>query len=132
MKREDPMAGTAGVSPDEIGGLLRAGRPLVAVPAGLDVRIQAALGRRRVVRRSFAPLVWAAAVGLVLVAGVFHGLRRVPEARVVGRPVVEPVPVVVAMENPLRREAQALARDADRTGRFLIDALPSFDFAGRQ
>lgn len=127
------MAGTAGVSPDEIGGLLRAGRPLVAVPAGLDVRIQAALGRRRVVRRSFAPLVWAAAVGLVLVAGVFHGLRRVPEARVVGRPVVEPVPlVVVAMENPLRREAQALARDADRTGRFLIDALPSFDFAGRQ
>lgn len=127
------MAGTAGVSPDEIGGLLRAGRPLVAVPAGLDVRIQAALGRRRVVRRSFAPLVWAAAVGLVLVAGVFHGLRRVPEARVVGRPVVEPVPlVVVAMENPLRREAQALARDADRTGRFLIDALPSFYFAGRQ
>lgn len=127
------MAGTAGVSPDEIGGLLRAGRPLVAVPAGLDVRIQAALGRRRVVRRSFAPLVWAAAVGLVLVAGVFHDLRRVPEARVVGRPVVEPVPlVVVAMENPLRREAQALARDADRTGRFLIDALPSFDFAGRQ
>jgi hypothetical protein len=36
-------------------------------------------------------------------------------------PVSEPV----SIENPLRHEAMALRRDVDRTGRFLLDALPS-------
>lgn len=131
MNHRDPTP-RADMDPlDKIDALLRAGQPAVAVPAALDQRIQTALRTPRHSGRPQAARWLAAAAGFALAAAVFHGLPDAPDAAVVSQPVAtpEPPPLLVEMENPLRREARALGSDFTRTGRFLIDALPSLEFA---
>lgn len=114
---------------DEMDALLRESPPVVECPVGLEVRIMHAVGqdgrgRELPVKR------WLAAAAAVVLMILSHQSGEVP---------VNPQPVANAnhhtadeplvIENPLRHEAMALRRDVDRTGRFLLDALPSLSLA---
>lgn len=110
---------------DPVDLLLRERMPVVSVPRDLEARIRSAVAEDR--KRGQAPIGrWLAVAAVVVLFVVFNRPGEQPVAppklaRAQELPVSEPV----LMENPLRHEAMALKRDVDRTGRFLLDALPS-------
>lgn len=115
----------------DIDRLLRRQAPEIPVRPGLEARIHAALRQRP--RRRFR-LLWLAVPATALVAlmlvlsrperpGSPEVMVRVPE------PVAETEPGLEL--NPLGSEAEAIRHDAERTGRFLINCLPSLSVAER-
>ena len=142
MKPEDPHH-------DDIGELLRARKPDVPVPPGMEARILRALDSQQQLKRESRVHWWrwllippALAMGLVLLFATKDS-KSPPSSSIVrkGNPVVVPTPlpeqdgpsvVSIYEGNPLLAESKALSRDAERTGRFLLDCLPSVSsVAGR-
>lgn len=139
MKPEDPH--------HDIGELLRARKPDVPVPPGMEARILRALDSQQQLKRESRVHWWrwllippALAMGLVL---IFSPKNTAPPSSIARKenPVVVPTPlpgedapsvVSIYEGNPLLTESKALSRDAERTGRFLLDCLPSVSsVAGR-
>lgn len=115
----------------DIDRLLRRQAPEIPVRPGLEARIHAALRQRP--RRRIS-LFWLAVPATALVALVLvlsqpeepgspEVIVRVPE------PAAETEPGLAI--NPLGNEAEAIRNDAERTGRFLINCLPSLSVAER-
>jgi len=110
---------------DPMDSLLREVKPGVSIPRDLEARIRSAVAEDR--KMGQAPIGrWLAVAAVVVVFVVFNRPGEQPLdppklAKAQELPVSEPV----SIENPLRHEAMALRRDVDRTGRFLLDALPS-------
>lgn len=110
---------------DPMDRLLRERTPVVSVPRDLEARIRTAVADDR--KRGQAPIGrWLAVAAVVVLIVVLNRPGEQPVApaklaRAQELPVSEPV----LIENPLRHEAMALRRDVDRTGRFLLEALPS-------
>lgn len=132
MKSEDPYT--------EIGDLLRSRKPEAGAPPGLEGRILRAIGQekhRRLPAHWWRWLLLPPAAALLLViaspqkkedpkpgiAGGHDPVRMTP-------PVIEDqATAAVGTMNPLERESQALKRDAERAGRFLLDCLPTVNSA---
>jgi hypothetical protein len=127
---------------DEIASALRAARRSHPPPAGLEQRILAALGPQssstpRKVRFPAARMLLPAAAALALLALLGSMLRnKYHESAAQALPAAAPeitanhpeIPALAppaASLNPLEAEAAALARDAERAGRFLMAHLPS-------
>lgn len=114
----------------DIDRLLREQAPEIPVRPGLESRIYASLRQRR---RRFSPA-WLAVPAAAVVALVLVLPR--PEKPAPVKVVVDlPDPAVetnLGIElNPLGGEAEAIRNDAERTGRFLLDCLPSLSVADR-
>lgn len=120
----------------EIGDLLRSRKPETGVPPGLEGRILRAVAQEKhrpsPVRWWRWPLV-PPAVALLMVV---FAPREEEDGKKQATARPEPPPArmepddgwtTAAMDtmNPLERESQALKRDAERAGRFLMDCLPS-------
>lgn len=137
MKTEDSHA--------EIGDLLRSRKPETAVPPGLEGRILRAVGEQRHRRN---PIHWwhwlllPPAAALLMVVFSPQGKEDLKPVVTGGHdpePMTNRVEAVEAKDdrstatvntmNPLERESQALKRDAERAGRFLLDCLPSVNSA---
>ena len=127
----------------EIGDLLRSRKPEIAVPLGLEGRILRSVGQQKHRAR---PRYWwrwllvPPAVALLMVIfspqgeeGTSPTTRLDPlQGKNEGRTTApEDKTAIAAAEslNPLERESQALKRDAERTGRFLLNCLPSVNSA---
>jgi len=119
----------------QVDQLLRKRCPEVPVPPGLETRIRASL--RSTSRQRRFRIVWLAAplAALAALLLVLAPDRQRP-ATVVDSGAEDPVPpsIVLATDNelsvnPLGDEARALRNDAERTGRFLLDCLPSMSLA---
>lgn len=135
MKSEDPYT--------EIGDLLRSRKPETGAPPGLEGRILRAIGQEKHRR---LPVHWwrwlllppAAALLLVItspqkkedpkpgIAGGHETPKTTPQVIAEGE---DQATAAVATMNPLERESQALKRDAERAGRFLLDCLPTVNSA---
>lgn len=115
--------------------LLRRKPPTVEAPSSLEMRIRTRL--RSEVYTTAPSVRWQwialpAAALLVIVAVLQPGEEAQTPPAVVEAPetLEEVVPAVneelpLIARNPLSSEARALRRDAERTGRFLVDCLPS-------
>ena len=127
---------------DEIATALRAARRSHPPPQGLEQRILAALEPQpstpaRMLRFPAARLLLPAAAALVLLALLGSMLRSkqhesaaqslpAPAPEIANKhPVIPTQAPPAASLNPLEAEAAALARDAERAGRFLLAHLPS-------
>ena len=121
--------------------LLRRAKPRVEPPPFLEGRIKAAL-RRQPARRVLPVWAWFAvpvcgmlALLLLVVAsgpkaGEANQVAEVntSEEREVVSDVAEDGPLLT-VANPLRSEVRALRNDAERTGRFLLNCMPSVSVA---
>ncbi|BCX47010.1 hypothetical protein HAHE_09180 [Haloferula helveola] len=116
---------------NDIDRLLREQSPEVPVRPGLETRIRASL--RNVEQRRRLPLVSILVPAALAIAIVVALLPEKPAEEVVDTPapseLIEPVTEFAIEEplpvNTLGNEARALRNDAERTGRFLLDCLPS-------
>lgn len=114
---------------DEIGALLRSHKPRLEASPGLETRIMHELDRQQ---RPVSARRWLwFALPPAFAATVLVALQQ-PRKPATGDPGTtsrdipkseELIPIVGG--NPLKQESLALSRDARRTGRFLIDCLPS-------
>lgn len=116
----------------DIDRLLRQQAPDIPVRPGLEARIHAALRQRR---RRRLHLGWLALPATALVALLVF-LAPPEETAPTGVTVAPPEPKaeaesVLTALNPLGSEAEAIRNDAERTGRFLIDCLPSLSVTER-
>lgn len=120
------------MNPHEIDRLLREAPPELPPPPGLEARIRSSLhAAPRPTPTVLRPL--CAGLGLAALAGTAalvalqwlaqHPTTPPPAAN--HTPPATTTPATPPLTNPLRTEAQALRRDADRAGRFLLDCLPS-------
>jgi len=118
----------------DIDQLLRRKPPTIDPPASLEAKVRARI--RSEVRPS--PSVrwpWIAApiaAALILIAVLRPGDEPAAAAPIAQTPDVpeqaQPAPtedLPLVARNPLSTEARALRRDAERTGRFLVNCLPS-------
>lgn len=115
----------------DIDDLLRQQAPEIPVRPGLEARIHAGLRQRH--RRRFS-LLWLAVPATALIALVLVLSKpKQPGTPEVITGVPEPAAEVEASLNlnPLGNEADAIRNDAERTGRFLINCLPSLSVAER-
>lgn len=115
----------------DIDQLLRQQAPEIPVRPGLEARVHAALRQRR---RRRLPLLWLAVPAtamIALVAVLSQQEEPAPEEVVVAvPPLIEESELDLEL-NPLGNEAEAIRNDAERTGRFLINCLPSLSVAER-
>ena len=115
----------------DIDRLLREQAPEIPVRPGLEARVHAALRQHR---RRRLPLLWLAVPATALVALVMVLSQReepAPEEVVVSVPALTDEGALDLELNPLGNEAEAIRNDAERTGRFLINCLPSLSVADR-
>ncbi len=132
----------AGDPDKKIECLLRASKPAVEVPPGLESRILHAIARERPAAapatRSRLPwlLLPAAAVLALLLARPAEKPLPPPQPQVQAAPAVEAAPppekdamALLERINPLARESRALELEAGRAGRFLLECLPSLSAA---
>ncbi|MCP5533167.1 MAG: hypothetical protein H7A49_16855 [Akkermansiaceae bacterium] len=114
----------------DIDRLLRAQAPDVPVPPGLETRVRASL--RAAPRKRLSPAWLAASAAALVILAVIAAPKR-PAGPVVRQPdpVSSPSAEIPAglPTNPLDHEARAIRNDAERTGRFLINCLPSLGMA---
>jgi hypothetical protein len=120
------------MNPPDLDRLLRAAPPAPAPAPDLEARICAAVHATRRAPRFARPLAActaAAALSLLALAWLAKDRhQQAPPAAVAAPPPPAPLPPPLPA-NPLRAEAEALSHDAGRTGRFLLECLPSL--AGR-
>ena len=121
----------------DIDQMLRRKPPTIEVPASLETKIRA---RVRAEVAPSRPIRWRwialpAAAALMLVALLRNDGERPTDPELVQSPTPTELPtaevpdtsedIPLVARNPLSSEARALRRDAERTGRFLINCLPS-------
>lgn len=116
----------------DIDQLLRQEAPEITPRPGLELRIRTAL---RQAPRNGSVITWfaipATAVIAVLVVLVPWKKKPEPAEIVVSIPQASIEESTELDLNPLGNEAKALRKDAERTGRFLIDCLPSLSVSER-
>lgn len=116
----------------DIDRLLRQQSPEIPVRPGLEARVHAALRHQRKHHLSLAWLVLPATALVALT--LILSLPEKPAAPELGvtppAPPAETESALTAL-NPLGNEADALRDEAERTGRFLIDCLPTLSVAER-
>lgn len=121
--------------------LLRATRPAVEIPPGLESRILHAITREQrsasAARRWLPWLLLPAAATLALLLARPAAPPPSPQQQARPSPVVKAAPppgkrnAIALLEhmNPLAKESRALEREANRAGRFLLESLPSLSAA---
>ncbi|MEM1083629.1 MAG: hypothetical protein AAGI48_05865 [Verrucomicrobiota bacterium] len=116
----------------EIDRLLRQETPEVHARPGLEMRIRASLRQPQPSRRPFAWIALTAAACLALLIALRPTsppenpeLSSTPPSELSTDRAAESIVPDVDEINPLQSEARALRNDAERTGRFLLDCLPS-------
>lgn len=114
---------------DEIGEMLRASKPRVSPPAGLEARILRSLEPRepKPAIRFWPWLLLPPAMAAVVLMLRPVPTEKPPVTRIDPPPVeiVKTEPASVRWKNPLETESLALQRDVRRAGNFLIHCLPS-------
>ncbi|MCH7225081.1 hypothetical protein [Haloferula sp. A504] len=114
----------------DIDRLLRLQAPEIPVRPGLEARIHAALRQRhRHLSPAWLALPATAVVALVVVLSPQE--KPVPKEVFVSVPAPADEGALDLELNPLGSEAEAIRNDAERTGRFLINCLPSLSVAER-
>lgn len=112
----------------DIERMLREQAPEIPVRPGLETRIRVSLRRnaRRRPSRAWLALPAAAVIALCIVV-----LPEIPDPQVIENPP-ETVPTVDPgteeedfVVDTLGNEARAIRKEAERTGRFLLDCMPS-------
>ncbi|WP_193214529.1 hypothetical protein [Luteolibacter marinus] len=126
--------------PQDVEELLRSRKPDPRPSPGLERKIIEALEHRGL-RSRFRIRAWhilppAIAASILLVWPERHPSHGKPSQQAQMAPGSEvtsttPPESTADSLNPLERESKALQRDARRTGRFLIDCLPSFSMTTR-
>lgn len=124
----------------EIGDLLRSRKPEIATPPGLEGRILREIGQQK---HRPSPIHWwrwflippAAALLMVVFSPKDDDARGTkvitrldplpPESTDKTAPENTQAMTATDTVNPLERESQALKRDAERAGKFLLECLPS-------
>ena len=121
--------------------LLRATRPAVEIPPGLEGRILHAIAREQRsapgVRRWLPWLLLPAAAALALLLARPAAPLPSPPPQARPSPVAKATPppgkrnTIALLEhmNPLAQESRALEREASKAGRFLLECLPSLSTA---
>lgn len=124
-------------SHQEVADLLRSRAPEVAAPPGLEGRILRAIGEERHRPQAIHWWKWLMLPPAVAMLMVIVSPEKKDSAKPVAenlKPVVPPVETPKEKEtatasldtmNPLAKETEALKRDAERAGKFLINCLPS-------